>query len=475
MALMAECRKRRVLRGYVARSAWLVGVLLVFGVSVAGAAPFGAITEFSSGFNPGAIAGSLTPGPDGNLWFTDRGTGSMGRITPAGAISEYRLGLPAGSVPGSGSGGGLTYGPDGNIWFTDSGTKAIGVFNPVTHAVSEFSAGLNAGNKLNSLVAGGDGNVWFTDQGATKAIGVINPTTHAISEFSAGLNAGSLPGIPTFGPDGNIWFADGGTIKAIGRIDVITHAITEFSSGISSTGASRAIAGLDGNLWFVDKSRTAPAVGRITPNGVITEFPVTLLPGQFLNTSNFGPDGGFWIGSDNPGGIARFDLTTHAYTTFSNSLSGQPGVLVAGPDLNMWTTDSGTTPAFARVGTGVCDDSPKACNLQGVNFQNLALVGANLRGDHLQDAQLENIRLIGASLQGVRLQDALLGNAQLQYAHLTAAYLQGADLSGANLTGADLTGAKLQGATLTGVVWSNTTCPDGTNSDNDVGTCVNNE
>jgi len=44
-------------------------------------------------------------------------------------------------------------------------------------------------------------------------------------------------------------------------------------------------------------------------------------------------------------------------------------------------------------------------------------------------------------------------------------------LAGANLTGADLTGAKLQGATLTGAVWSNTTCPDGTNSNDDGGTC----
>jgi streptogramin lyase len=433
-------------------------------------APLVQITEFSSGFNPGAIAGSLTPGADGNLWFTDRGTGSMGRISPAGGISEYPLGLPAGSVPGSGSGGGLSYGPDGNLWFTDSGTKAIGVFNPFSHAVSEFSAGLNPGSQLNSLVAGGDGNVWFTDQGTTKAIGVINPTTHAISEFSSGLNAGSLPGIPTFGPDGNIWFADGGTTRAIGRINVSTHAIAEFSSGISSTGASRAIAGPDGNLWFVDKSRTAPAVGRITPNGVITEFPVTLLPGQFLNAANFGPDGGLWIGADSPGGIARFDLTTHAYTTFSNSLSGQPGVLVAGPDLNMWSTDSGATPAFARVGTGVCPGSSQGCNLSGLNVPNVVLVGAQLQGDNLDGADLENARLIGASLQGDNLNNVDLTGAQLQLANLG-----GDNLANANLAGANLTGASLAGSNLQGVTWSNTTCPDGTNSNNDGGTCANDE
>ena len=39
----------------------------------------------------------------------------------------------------------------------------------------------------------------------------------------------------------------------------------------------------------------------------------------------------------------------------------------------------------------------------------------------------------------------------------------------------NLKGANLHGTALTGAVWSNTTCPDGTNSDNDGGTCANNE
>jgi streptogramin lyase len=454
----------------------LFGALLVFGVGVAGATPFGQITEFSSGFSPGAIVNSLTPGPDGNLWFADRGTTAMGQISPAGVISEHSGGFPAGSVPGAGSGGGVTYGPDGNIWFTDSGTKAIGMFDPVTHAVSEFSTGLDPGSLPNSIVAGSDGNLWFTDRGTTPAIGVINPTTHAISEFSSGLNAGSLPSIPTFGPDGNTWFSDAGTIKAIGRIDVVTHAISEFSSGISSTGASRPIAGPDGNLWFVDKSVTAPAVGRITPGGVITEFPVTLPAGQFLNAANFGPDGALWIGSQTPGAIFRFDITTDTFMAISNGgLSGQSGVMVAGPDLNMWSTDSGAAPAIARIGTGLCHHSLAGCNLEGVDLPNIVLVGASLQGDNLMRAQLENARLIGASMHGANLIGSELQNAFLGGADLEGAKLHGADLSGADLSRADLSGANLHGATLTGVTWSNTTCPDGSNSDDDGGTCSNNE
>jgi len=69
------------------------------------------------------------------------------------------------------------------------------VIGPVTHVISEFSVGLNAGASLQQgLVAGPDGTLWFTDSGTTRAIGMINPGTHAISEFSTGLNAGSGSG-----------------------------------------------------------------------------------------------------------------------------------------------------------------------------------------------------------------------------------------------------------------------------------------
>jgi hypothetical protein len=69
-------------------------------------------------------------------------------------------------------------------------------------------------------------------------------------------------------------------------------------------------------------------------------------------------------------------------------------------------------------------------------------------------------------LAGTNLNGADLGGANLSGADLT-----GANLQDANLTDATLTGALAKGANLNGVVWSNTTCPDGTNSNTDGGTC----
>jgi Pentapeptide repeats (8 copies) len=71
---------------------------------------------------------------------------------------------------------------------------------------------------------------------------------------------------------------------------------------------------------------------------------------------------------------------------------------------------------------------------------------------------------------------AKIPTADLRHARLTGAFLRDADLrnarlDGADLTDADLTGADLTGASLVKVVWSHTTCPDGTVSDANAGTC----
>jgi Pentapeptide repeats (8 copies)/Fibronectin type III domain len=161
----------------------------------------------------------------------------------------------------------------------------------------------------------------------------------------------------------------------------------------------------------------------------------------------------------------------------------------------------------------------------GADLQYCKLKDANMVGVDLSGANLYRASLYGANLSGANLSDVTFTGADLNYAnladtdvagaifdttdpslpdHITSGgvvgtpavfppdwglvdgYLVGpvADLAGADLAGADLadfdlldvnlTGADLSGADLTGVIWSHTICPDGTTSNNDGGTCVNN-
>ncbi len=94
------------------------------------------------------------------------------------------------------------------------------------------------------------------------------------------------------------------------------------------------------------------------------------------------------------------------------------------------------------------------------------------------DAQGSHTNCPNADLQGAHLEFVDLTYANLSGANLTGAYLTGAQLDNARLGGADLTRAVLTGATgltdaaLTGVVWSATTCPDGTLSGADGDACA---
>jgi streptogramin lyase len=85
-----------------------------------------------------------------------------------------------------------------------------------TPTISEFSTGLNPDAGPVGIAAGPDGNLWFADLACATAkapgacaIGEINPTTHAISEFSTGLNSVGIPAVIAPGPDGNLWFTEG--------------------------------------------------------------------------------------------------------------------------------------------------------------------------------------------------------------------------------------------------------------------------
>ena len=126
-------------------------------------------------------------------------------------------------------------------------------------------------------------------------------------------------------------------------------------------------------------------------------------------------------------------------------------------------------------------------SLCGADFGYANLMGANLRGGSWfcyyppNSAESDSP---GETHPSINFQEA-----NLKYANLSGAFLRSSNFSSANLIGADLsdselhesdmsyadlTGANLNNADLTGVYWKYTTCPDGTNSNNNGDTCENN-
>jgi len=122
--------------------------------------------------------------------------------------------------------------------------------------------------------------------------------------------------------------------------------------------------------------------------------------------------------------------------------------------------------------SGVVRDCSISNVYPGINLAECAMPGADLANSDLTGADLASTDLTSADLTYANLTGANLTDANLTDANLTFANLTGANLTGANLTDANLTAADLDGLIFTNVFWSNTTCPDGTNSDSDGNTCT---
>ena len=321
--------------------ALLLGVTALAGVGIAGAAPLGAVTEFTAGLNPGSIPDGMAAGADGNLWFADRGsTPAVGRITPGGVVTEFSSGLNPGSVPGGSlttgtvGVGGIAAGPDGNVWFTDHGTTAaIGRIAP-DGAIAEFSNGLPTGSDPYKVTAGPDGDVWFTERATSSVAGVMTTKSSAVVTVPSGvfpadvaLTSVTGTGIPT----GAIVVSGAGT-------STLTLSAAPTASGVVT-------------LSFI----TGPAIGRITPSGMITEFLNGLPQGSRPGAIVTGPDGDLWFAEQGAtAGIGKLDPATGAITEYSTGLNAGtvPNAITVGPDGNVWFTDRGATPTIGRITTG---------------------------------------------------------------------------------------------------------------------------
>ena len=301
-----------------------------FGYRIGRITPSGVVTEFSTGITAGASPGNIVAGADGALWFTESGSNRIGRITTAGVVTEYTL------PPRVGAPYGIASGSDGNLWFTvytainGNLAGAIGSISPTTHAITVFTAGISRYFSLYSIAAGSDGNLWFTEQDTAK-IGRIT-VAGAVTEFPTSFLTGNSLAVITAGPDGNLWFAS--TLDhAIGRITT-AGVFTPFTNGISASPLGIA-SGPDGNLWFTEGF----AIGRITVTGTVSEFSSGITPGAAPTFITAGSDGNLWFSEDSADSIGRITtggggnapaITSVASTSFTVGSAGTFTVTATG-------------------------------------------------------------------------------------------------------------------------------------------------
>jgi putative type II/III system pilus formation protein len=284
-----------------------------------------------SGDGPGQFRG-LALGPDGNVWFAERT--HIGRITPAGQITEY--GLPNSHTPG----GHVTTGGDGQVWFDEnspssSGVYTVGRIDPISGKITELKANcpfqcyhggplgiaesgngdvylladqpgyadtyyylgrfVHSGNRgwiditgtgaFAPLVEGPDGALWWGancegayPSGPPCSLARYDPATRRLS---SALDRGMIVAVPASGPDGNVWGigASGpypsspNSIVVFVRNVLIVHP--EFI-GFAKTGATVTLTATYTGPSALSASSSNPSVASVTPSS----------PGTFIVTAN---------------------------------------------------------------------------------------------------------------------------------------------------------------------------------------------
>jgi streptogramin lyase len=214
------------------------------GGHIARITPTGAITEFKIPFNAGA--GFIVAGTDGALWFSEQ-TARLGRITVNGAYSSFKIPFQAFHLAAS---------SDGTIWFCGFIDNRIGQFSIATGVTSIHTLPVQSVNVF-GIAVGPDGSAWASETNYEKIAHI--KTDGSIVEYPIPNQVGE-PGELTTGGDGNIWFADfaGGQIGSIAPDGTYALYTPRHNGGLQG------ISGMpgDNSIWFVENNFSR--IGRLS-------------------------------------------------------------------------------------------------------------------------------------------------------------------------------------------------------------------
>jgi streptogramin lyase len=249
------------------------------------------------------------------------------------------------SLPGQ-----IVLGPDGNLWF-----PAVAYENFTTHKPSGAIGQLTQDGKFHmfplpapytyplSVAFGRDGKLWFS---AFQGNGKLAPNIDQAPRFTSG-------------------HSELGQMSQNGTFHLFTLPSSTISPGSITVGT-------DGNLWFTDVSSVGAGnvnkIGRVTPSGVFTEFPLTLRKAtDFISHIIAGPDGNIWFSIESYlpdysafGEMGRI-TSQGVVTIFDLGKFTVPGDMTVGPDNNIWFSAGSLIGRITMKGqVNLFDPEPKA-------------------------------------------------------------------------------------------------------------------
>ena len=136
----------------------------------------------------------IAAGPDGNLWFTEFATNQIGRITPAGTITEFPVPTATAVPTGSRRARTATSGSPSR-----SATRSGGSPRRGDHRVPDP----DRRHRSDRDRGGPRRQLWFTEAASTDRPDHDGRRRHRVPDPPS-----ASPAAITAGPDGNLWFTE---------------------------------------------------------------------------------------------------------------------------------------------------------------------------------------------------------------------------------------------------------------------------
>jgi streptogramin lyase len=286
----------------------------------------------------------ITPGRDGNMWFTEGQNNKVGKITPSGAITEYTI-PTADAFPE-----GITQGSDGRLWFAEYLGSKIGAIT-TSGTFTEYKTQDYPSDTPLLLIDRGDGTIWYTSP-FNNHVGQITETTGNSFELSIPTGNSSPYGLAQ-GIDGNLYFGES-NVGQIGYLASYYGSITEFLLP-AQTQPQVMVRGPDGQIWFTESGSSSVNTGKI---GVINTRGSPYLSAQYQTVSpnsyptgiTAGADGALWFTESGLDAIGRV-TTDGTVTEYKSPVTGLNLVgIAAAPNGTLWFPEPGSSFTVGRIG-----------------------------------------------------------------------------------------------------------------------------
>jgi virginiamycin B lyase len=295
----------------------------------------------------GALPEDITLGPDGNLWFTlDHylGPEEIGRMTPAGELTTFAV--PSMTPAGVSQAGleGITTGSDGNLWFTGQVGGGARIGSISTAGQVNLIPLPHSARYPTTIGAGPGGRLWFTSSGrqANSWIGELEADGEVREYLQRSANTEGI----TAGPEGDMWFLGASTASrpSAGQVGRITPAgkVSRFPVP-GAEGVPQGIAASGGRIWFGVETEE-PTIASVDRRGRIEELPLPAPSGGasgYVNSIVRARGGGVWFVGNIPQILGQVSADGEVRRTLLQSNAAFHRGLAMGPEGDLWATSNG--------------------------------------------------------------------------------------------------------------------------------------